>query len=240
MDLGIPTYGESKSLDEEVYDKLRLEREILEQIAPLVIKERYLQGREWVQTEQLYQAGMRTPGESRANSPTVWEAGIAEGVRKGLFGLGELEEDQPRCRFFKEEPSISLAGNEIIMRAELCQAQRAEQAGQLPYVVTSPGAGGSTIHDPPTTDGSLLTQRGAPNTPRVEVATATRTALRLKFTVPKGKVASLMGVMNLLQMRFSRMEVTLAVDGGQLSDQEYEDKIKEAFRQMGIEIQEAN
>jgi hypothetical protein len=30
--------------------------------------------------------------------------------------------------------------------------------------------------------------------------------------------------------------MSLQVDGGQLSEQEYEDKIKEAFRQMGIDI----
>ena len=41
-DLGLPTYGVSKKLDEAVYDKLRLDREILESVHPLVIKERYL------------------------------------------------------------------------------------------------------------------------------------------------------------------------------------------------------
>lgn len=41
-DLGVPTYGEKKKIDDEVYDKLRSEGEILEAIAPLVIKEKYL------------------------------------------------------------------------------------------------------------------------------------------------------------------------------------------------------
>ena len=49
-----------------------------------------------------------------------------------------------------------------------------------------------------------------------------------------------MGIMNLLQSRFNRMEVTLSVEDGQLSEQDYEDKIKEAFRQMGVEIIEEN
>lgn len=44
--------------------------------------------------------------------------------------------------------------------------------------------------------------------------------------------------MNFLQSRFNRMEVILHVEDGQLTDQEYEDKIKEAFRQMGIEVEE--
>ena len=46
-DLGLPTYGVSKKLDEVVYDKLRLDGEILESVHPLVIKERYLRAEEF-------------------------------------------------------------------------------------------------------------------------------------------------------------------------------------------------
>ena len=42
LDIGIPTYGERKGIDQEIYEKLRVEKEVLEGIAPLVIKERYL------------------------------------------------------------------------------------------------------------------------------------------------------------------------------------------------------
>ena len=34
IDLGIPTYGEIKAIDQEIYSKLRSEGEILEKIAP--------------------------------------------------------------------------------------------------------------------------------------------------------------------------------------------------------------
>nr|HID14580.1 ATP-binding protein [Anaerolineae bacterium] len=68
LDLGIPTYGEERPLDEEVYEKLHLEGEILEHVVPLVIKERYLREQEYVLTEQLAQAGLRTPGETRVVS----------------------------------------------------------------------------------------------------------------------------------------------------------------------------
>jgi hypothetical protein len=36
------------------------------------------------------------------------------------------------------------------------------------------------------------------------------------------------------------MEVTLFVEEGQISELDYEDKIKEAFRQMGVEVIEEN
>jgi len=243
QDLGIPTYGEAKTLNDEVYDKLRLDGEILESIAPIVIKERYLSDRDWVYTEQLYQAGLRTPGETRATSRSAWEVGIAEGVRKGLFGLGELEGDLPRYRYFNEMPSVSLTGHEIIIKAAICQAQIAEQSAQFKYQmsqlqgdnrVISDVGGGSPPHVIPIGDVSspLIWEDKA----GLGMKIPTHAGLRLRFTVPKGRVSSLMGIMNLLQSRFNRMEVTLSVEDGQLSEQDYEDKIKEAFRQMGVEV----
>ena len=56
--------------------------------------------------------------------------------------------------------------------------------------------------------------------------------------MPKGKVSSIMGVMNLLQSKFDSLKIDLVASEGQISDQDYEDKIKEAFRQLGIEVDE--
>ena len=50
IDLGIPTYGEIKAIDQEIYSKLRSDGEILEKIAPLVVREKYLEGKEYVST----------------------------------------------------------------------------------------------------------------------------------------------------------------------------------------------
>ena len=192
---------------------------------PLVIKERFLQGVPCAH-RTIYTASLNTPGENRVVSQSAWETGIAEGVRAGLFGLGELVGQEPVCHYFKEPASVALSGDEVIIRAELCQAQKdlviipgdetttrvTDDSGEFP--ITRKATEGSTI------SGSV------------------RTRLRLRLIVPKGKVANLMGVMNLLQSRFNRMEVTLDVEQGQLSEQEYEDKIKEAFRQMGADVRE--
>ncbi|MCS6840668.1 MAG: hypothetical protein NZ701_07800, partial [Roseiflexus sp.] len=61
--------------------------------------------------------------------------------------------------------------------------------------------------------------------------------LRLQFTVPKGKVSSLMGVLNYLQTRYGRIEITLELSEGSITDQELEDRVREAFRQMGVHVQ---
>ena len=46
-----------------------------------------------------------------------------------------------------------------------------------------------------------------------------------------------MGVMNLLQSKFETLGVELTAIDGMISEQDYEDKIKEAFRQMGIDLE---
>lgn len=232
LDLGIPTYGEDRPLDEEVYQKLRLDGEILEKIVPLVIREKYLRDQEYVLTEQLALAGLRTPGETRVISDKAWELGIVEGVRQGLFGLGTLEEDRPACRSFKEEAFVGLTGSEVIIRAEICQEQREAEAGQAGYAVA--GGPDRSIDQP---SGRTATTTSTPSIGRGgrPLVGPQLRQLRLRFSVPKGKVSGLMGVMNLLQHNFDQLEVTLSAESGSISEQEYEDKIQEAFRQLGIE-----
>jgi len=185
-----------------------------------------------VLTEQLAYAGLRTPGETRVVSATAWEMGIAEGVRQKLFGLGTLEEGKPVCRYFGEEPFVGLAGSEVIIPAEICQAQRAAEAEQ-------------TTYPPPEEIGVAVGESGPTSTGGIDegqvhkrVPLYTRRRLRLRFTVPKGKVSGLMGMMNLLQRKFDRLDIVLSAENGEISEQEYEDKIQETFRQLGIEVAE--
>jgi hypothetical protein len=65
-----------------------------------------------------------------------------------------------------------------------------------------------------------------------------REGVLLKFCVPKGKVANIMGVMNLLQSKFDTLEIQLSARDGFISDQDYEEKVKETFAQLGIEIKD--
>lgn len=222
IDLGIPTYGEAKGINKEVYEKLRSEGEILENVAALVIKEKYLRDKEFVLTEQIYQSSLKTPGESRVVAREAIERGFTEGVRAGLFGIGELENDKPVCRFYKEEPSIAFAGNEVLISEAICkEQQRAEKPPEgEAYPEAEPG----------------IPERGREE--RKDFVVSVRDKIHLKFSVPKGKVSNIMGVMNLLQSKFDNLEIELIATDGAISDQDYEDKIKETFRQLGIELGE--
>ena len=79
-----------------------------------MIKERYLTQNPYVLTEGLYLSLLRTPGEMRPTSKSVIENAISEGVNKGIFGLGEIENGKAVCKFFKESVMVFLYGEEII------------------------------------------------------------------------------------------------------------------------------
>jgi hypothetical protein len=226
VDLGLPTVGDVKSLDQEIYDRLRSDGEILEKIAPLVIREKYLKDREWVSTSQLYQASLKTPGEARAVNQASWEGGIAEGVKQGLFGIGDIKEGKPNCLSYRYSCSISFADNEVLIQANICEKQISEKTkvstGPLgeENITKVPPPHAEPIKDgsqPPPFDAGKLHQ------------------LSLQFIVPKGKISGLMGVLNYLQSKFEEMEISLRLDKGELTEQELEDKIKEALRQLGIQ-----
>jgi len=228
IDLGIPTYGEKRPLDGEVYERLRSEGEILEKIAPLVIKDKYLTGNDYVSTEQIYQSSLRTPGEVRLANRAVLEQGIAEGVRSGLFGLGDLEGDKPTCRYFKEGTSVALSGSEVVISEATCEAQRKEEitlaiAPESPLTPTPP-SGGTSV--PGTT--------AEPLQPPIP----TREMIQLRFQIPTGKVSRILGMMNQLQNKFQTLEIRITAKDGQMTEEEYDNTVKETFRQLGIEWEE--
>ena len=233
LDLGTPTFGSGQKLDERVYETLHTEKRLLERLAPLVIKDRFLAEREFVETVQLVQSGPRTPGEILAIDRKVWEAAIAEGVKQGLFGLGVLDEEgRPQCIYFKQAPTVSLEDSEVIIHSELCQQETSEPTPSLDQTLTP-----HTVEQPPLeyqTSPSLTDKQRYPSTSST-IQGATRNHLTLRFKLPFGQASSLLGLLNLLQKRFKTLEITIQASDGTMSEADIENKIHETFRQMGIQ-----
>jgi hypothetical protein len=227
IDLGIPTYGQIPPIDDEIFEKLRSEGEILSKIAPLVIKEKFLSANNFASTRQIYQSSLRTPGETRFTDRSVLEQGIIEGVQSGLFGLGELQNNKALCYYFRESPTVAFSENEILIAESLCLEQK--QKGEAVATAFKP------LETHPILGlGEEFAKEGGSTA--VVQAIAGKDKVHLRFQVPKGKVAQIMGVMNLLQSKFRNLEIEIIATNGQISEQDYEDKIKETFRQLGIEI----
>ncbi len=227
IDLGIPTYGQPAMLDEVVYERLRSEGDILVRIAPLVIKEKFLSGNSYASTQQIYQSALRTPGETRLTGRSVLEEGIVEGVQSGLFGLGELQNDKPVYRYFRELPAVAFSGNEILISEASCleQRQKQETISIVPESIDTPKQSDKEKEPAKWSAFTSITPR--------------KSQVQMKFHVPKGKVAQIMGVMNLLQSKFGSLEIKIVATNGEISEQDYEDKIKESFRQLGIDVDES-
>jgi hypothetical protein len=160
--------------------------------------------------------------------PEVLEAGIAQGVKQGLFGLGELEKDtSPVCRYFREDATVSGADSEILIREDVCLAQRKTQfAATAPLEVGpfSPRTGSVQLSAPTGISSTLL---------------AEKSELGLRFHVPRGKITQTTGIMNFLQSKFQSLNIEITARDGSLSDEGYTNKIKEAFKQLGANLEEA-
>jgi hypothetical protein len=63
-----------------------------------------------------------------------------------------------------------------------------------------------------------------------------RDHLTLEFDVPAGKVSQIMPMMHFLQSKFEGLKLTINATKRSISDEEYENKIKETLRQLGIKI----
>jgi hypothetical protein len=233
--LGVPIFGEDLSLDQKTYDSLRSNNEILEKTSPLFLKEKYLSSREYVSIEQIYQTFLKTPGEVRPVSKKVFEEGISAGVRVGHFGVGELENDTPIFRYFKEEmPAEVFFGNEIIINQEMCRKQKEDiKTTVIPPYPSEESGGKHTVNG-----GNKEEGKETSVTPTIEKHTKVK--VYLKFKIPKGHIYDILRLMNLLQTKFNTLEIELTAKDGSISEQDYENTIKETFRQLNIDVNENN
>jgi hypothetical protein len=203
---------------------LKSEGEIIEKLSPLVIKERYLKDRDYVKVQQIYDSMMKTPGGVRYAKRNTIEDSLIEGIRQGYFGLGEIQQsnsgegtERPFCRTFKEEISV-VDSNSVIIVDRICEAQR--KADKIDDLIVST----------PTETGDSESIR-----PLGVVEVNARQDVDLSFDVPRGKISHIMGIMNLLQQKFEAIHLEIKAQKGSISDYDYDSKIKEALRQLGIE-----
>jgi hypothetical protein len=225
VDLGIPTYGEKKSLDESVYDQLRNEGEISEKISAAVLASKYLSDRKCAKTKQIYDSLLRTPGEERPNSREAVEYGIREGVRQGIFGLGTLINEEIRCLHFPGDtsPNVFFEENEIIIDNAKCKALKTEL---------------DTTQQPEKTASERVDQ--PLRNPEIALSDFSSTSIeipeiQITINVPRGQVSQIMGLMNFLQQKYQSLNLQIKAADGAMSDEELTDHVKETLKQLGID-----
>jgi len=233
VNLGIGTYGVEKSIDKEIYEKLKNEGEILEKLSPLSIKEKYLKDKDYVETKKIFESFYRTPGELRVISAEVFKNSIREGVKRGIFGLGILDNDKPTCKFFKEDCSPNLVEGEVIIKAELCQVLDSTELVEKEEIEPS---------------GEARKRIGVPSSEKEEELKSEVPSrekfskIKLRLAFPLGKFSDFTEVVTRLRKKFKfnqgNVKAELLLQDGEITKSDYEDKIKEEIIQRGITIED--
>jgi len=232
IDLGAPSYGSSESLDTRVYHELKAEDKISGRIDSSYLIGKYLNDKDYVNTRNILRSFFTTPGEIRVESRKVLEDAIKNAVKSKAFGLGYLEYGgEIKCEYFGEEPKVTFEENEIIIRREKCEELRKKEEtpkeGFAPSRVgeSEKGETSATVMERPESTG-VTTPKNVKN----------KVSLRVKPA--KKNVYSLVSIINYISGKFEDLEVIIRARNGEISEDEYRDKIEETLNQAGFEYEE--
>lgn len=228
LDLGIPVFGDKRKLSEEVFERLKADGDIVEKISPILILERYLGSKDYLELKQLYKTFLSTPGEPRISKDSFIKS-IKSGISEGLFGFGFVRDGEIECTRFKEIPEITLQDYEAIVRKELCgKEEMVEEEDERKDI-------GETT-DKLSEDTGTETTVIPPKPPRPIPAYK---SVDLSVKLPRGKFYEFYrGVLSLLEDSFDETEVEIKISAkkGKIAKSDYEDKIKETLTQINAEI----
>lgn len=232
IDLGIPVFGDKRPLSNEVFERLKADGNIVEKLAPLLVLEKYLGGKDYIELRQLYKSLLSTPGEPRITKNNLIKS-LQNGVQEGHFGFGIVKNGQVECVKFKEIPEITLQEYEVIVRKELCEKIGDAEKGPVENVITVEGR-----------ETADRTDSALGNSGRVAVVTVTQPSYKgvtLSIKLPKGKFYEFYrGVLSLLEDSFDETEVEIKIKArkGNIRKSDYENRIKETLVQINAQIVE--
>lgn len=209
LDMGIPTIGENNGIDDEVFERLTSAQQIHENIGPLVLKNEYLKNQKYAKTTVMYESMLSTRGSRRPINKSIIENSLRRGIKDGIFGLGELVNDIPSYKYFKDEPSISFADNEVIIQDSICIEQKQKAEG--PQIEKE--------HEKP------------PGIEPVLQPNDSVSSLDFAFGIPEGKMADVWGILRLINEKFKTIDLQIKANDGNVTKSDI-DKIREALKQM--------
>ncbi len=220
FDLGNPVAFINTFIDREVYETLRNQGELLEKLSPKIIKVKYLGEKDYLETKRLYETFLKTPGEIRLSSRKHFIECIKEGVKNGLFGFGYVKGEKIECKCINETPAVDLTEEEAIIKPELCMEEKKEVEEEKTFVKEE----------------GLAVKESGPEEEKVR----RYSKISLKLNVPVGQISTVARIASYLKNKFNQCNVKISIyaDNGEIQISEYEDRIKEALTQAGIEIEE--
>ncbi len=224
IDMGISTYGSGRTIDKEVYERLRQDEELALNIAPVFLLDKYLKSGQYVETKKIYEAFLKVPGEMRIPSDEVLKTAIKKGVREGIFGMGRLNNGNPVCAYFKEDCEVELCDGEILVRKEIC-----EEKIENKYKADTTEKVEKTINE------EITYEPGYKKPSQLDLFSH----MRFEIRVPSGKLSDFTRTLRYIKDKFKHVSIKISLEAleGQISKSEYEEKIKEAFQQSEIIVE---
>ena len=210
-DMGIPTTGESKGISDQVFERLISEQQIHEKIGPLILKNEYLKDQKFAKTSLMYESMLSMKGNRRPINDTVVVTSLNQGILNGTFGLGELIDGNPSCKYFKTQPLIAFAENEIIIHDSICKEQIKSEPSE-------------PILDP-NLESKIRSRTNS--TPTVECFHS----LDFGFEVPEGKMNDFWGIMRLINEKFNSIHLKINAKDGSITKADIK-QIQETLDQM--------
>jgi len=242
-DLGIPTYGENKTLDERVFDHLKSEQKLIDKLAPIVIQAKYMKDSDRLYTEQLWKSHLQTPGEPLLMNRGVLEEAIVEGLKNGLFGLAMENGGGLKLMYFNDRksaqdttvPELQFSSVELLLALAKCKELAEKEPGIGYHGDSGENTVNKVVKDPDGVTGPAIGKPGVDDeTTRSSSGAIER--LDLTFHLPKGKSSDVMRIVNYLHEKYQDIQLKISASEGSITQQEYDNKIAEAFEQAGIEI----
>ncbi|MEO0300266.1 MAG: AAA family ATPase [candidate division WOR-3 bacterium] len=253
IDLGITTYGMEIIIDKEIYERLKSEGEIVEKLDPIYLQGNYLKNRDYTETKNILNVFYTVLGEIKIINDDVLKNCIKEGVKRGLFGIGELENQTPKCLHFEEDCEVNFSENEIIIKKDLCEkpskiddVQKIIKEYKLKIEEAKTKTELNKIKE------EIEKDERFPNPCKEYLIEKIKEKeksfkdiyqyIRLKLNLPTGKMSDLARIINFLQQKFStiKIKVELTAKDGEITKSDYQDKVKEGLNQADIKIEEEN
>jgi len=211
----------NKGIDEIIYDDLVEESQIHPQLGALFLKTHYLKDQKYIETSNLFESMLRTPGERRPTNRNVIENAIIDGVLRGEFGIGELENDVPIPKLFKKQTQVSFESGEILLQASLCEEEPEYVCDKCGHKETSKEA----------LESHLESHIESPQGPGGEPDDSIKN-LYFGFTVPEGQINNISTMLLKIASHYKDLKLKVEASDGKMTKHDL-DLIKETLRQIG-------
>lgn len=215
-----PPLVTNNGIDRIVYEHLMDKGEVTSKIGPMTLKTRYLLDKKVVETSDLLKSMLSVPGNLRPTSKDVLANAIMDGVYNGEFGLGEIEDDTPRVKFFKKQALVSFEPGEVLIHKSLCRDKWEHpeyQCSRCSY----------------TTDSQEdLENHQKSHESRPPQPPGGQDHLAFGFNVPEGQVNYISQMLLKIASHYKNLNLRINASEGNMSKHDI-DMIKETLKQIG-------